>query len=143
MSRTARASAANYWYHVLNRVKAFPIEEDEHLLVVLRYIERNPLRARLVERAENWRWSSLEGIAAGKPAPCLDPGPVPRGAGWIDAVNAPMFQAEEEAIRSCVLRNRPFGGDRWVSHTAAALGLISSLRTSGNPTPKAVLPSAG
>ena len=41
------------------RFKAFPIQEDEHLLVVLRYIERNPLRAGLVERAERWPWSSL------------------------------------------------------------------------------------
>jgi putative transposase len=41
------------------RFKAFPIQQDEHLLTVLRYMERNPLRANLVERAEEWRWSSL------------------------------------------------------------------------------------
>src|SRR3990172_7915988 len=40
------------------RFKAFPIQQDEHLLTVLRYIEANPLRARLVKRAEDWRWSS-------------------------------------------------------------------------------------
>src|SRR5258705_9836555 len=41
------------------RFKSFPIEEDEHLLAVLRYVERNPLRAKLVRRAEAWRWGSL------------------------------------------------------------------------------------
>src|SRR4029079_13972098 len=41
------------------RYKAFPIEQDEHLLTVLRYVERNPLRAKLVERAENWASSGL------------------------------------------------------------------------------------
>jgi putative transposase len=41
------------------RFKAFAIEEDQHLLTVLRYVERNPLRANLVEKAEDWRWSSL------------------------------------------------------------------------------------
>ncbi|WP_202802903.1 transposase [Singulisphaera acidiphila] len=41
------------------RFKAFPIEADEHLLTVLRYVERNALRAELVVRAEDWRWSSL------------------------------------------------------------------------------------
>src|SRR5436190_718858 len=46
------------------RFKAFPIEADEHLLTVLRYVERNPLRAGLVERAELWPWSSLHGPAA-------------------------------------------------------------------------------
>jgi REP element-mobilizing transposase RayT len=40
------------------RFKSFPIEEDEHLLTVLRYVERNPLRAGLVGRAEEWLWSS-------------------------------------------------------------------------------------
>jgi putative transposase len=33
------------------RFKAFPIALDEHLLMVLRYVERNPLRAGLVARA--------------------------------------------------------------------------------------------
>ena len=41
------------------RFKSFPIAADEHLLAVLRYVERNPLRAGLVRRAEEWRWGSL------------------------------------------------------------------------------------
>src|SRR5580704_5208659 len=41
------------------RFKAFPVQEDDHLYTVLRYVERNPLRADLVERAENWRWSTF------------------------------------------------------------------------------------
>src|SRR5580765_1208452 len=38
-----------------NRLKAFPVAEDEHLLTLLRYVEGNPLRAGLVRRAEDWR----------------------------------------------------------------------------------------
>jgi putative transposase len=45
------------------RFKAFPIQEDEHLLTVPRYVERNPLRADLVARAEDWAWSSLSRAA--------------------------------------------------------------------------------
>ena len=41
------------------RFKSFPIEDDGHLLTVLRYVERNPLRAKKVRKAERWRWSSL------------------------------------------------------------------------------------
>src|SRR6516164_6532214 len=41
------------------RFKSFPIQADEHLYTVLRYVERNPVRADLVRRAEEWRWSSL------------------------------------------------------------------------------------
>ena len=43
------------------RFKAFPIQQDDHLLTVLRYVERNPLQAGLVERAEARRWSSRPG----------------------------------------------------------------------------------
>ncbi len=41
------------------RFKAFPIQRDEHFLTVLRYVERNPLRAGLVRSADQWPWSSL------------------------------------------------------------------------------------
>ena len=39
------------------RFKSFPVDTDEHFLTVCRYVERNALRANLVERAEDWRWS--------------------------------------------------------------------------------------
>lgn len=41
------------------RFKSFPIREDWHFLKACRYVERNPVRARLVERAELWPWCSL------------------------------------------------------------------------------------
>jgi putative transposase len=41
------------------RYKSFPVENDEHFWTVARYVERNALRAQLVVRAEEWRWSSL------------------------------------------------------------------------------------
>src|ERR1700687_2120230 len=40
------------------RFKSFPIQDDKHLLTILRYVERNPVRAGLVERAEQSAWSS-------------------------------------------------------------------------------------
>ena len=53
-------SSGHVWH---GRLEAFPIQEDGHLLAVLRYIERNPLRAGLVGRAEEWRWSSLRWLS--------------------------------------------------------------------------------
>ncbi len=49
------------------RFKSFPVASDEHLLSVLRYVERNPLRAGLVKRAEEWRWGSLYRRVHGTP----------------------------------------------------------------------------
>jgi putative transposase len=112
------------------RFKAFPIQEDEHLRIVLRYVERNALRAALVERAEQWPWSSL--ARAAEP-PLLDPGPAPRGPGWVEAVNAPVTEAECQAISESIRRNRPLGAEAWVHETARELGLQSSLRAGGRP----------
>ncbi len=40
------------------RYKAFLIQEDHHLLTVLKYIERNPVRAKLKKAPHEWRWGS-------------------------------------------------------------------------------------
>ena len=40
------------------RFKSFPIQTDGHLLTVMRYVERNPVRANFIELAEDWQWSS-------------------------------------------------------------------------------------
>jgi putative transposase len=52
-----RMSGTGHLYQ--GRFKSFPIEQDEHFYTVARYVERNPLRAQLVERAEDWRSGSL------------------------------------------------------------------------------------
>src|SRR5436190_713821 len=41
------------------RFKSFPVQSDEHLLTVARYVERNAVGAGLVERAERWLYGSL------------------------------------------------------------------------------------
>jgi putative transposase len=64
------------------RFKAFPIQDDGHLVTVLRYVERNALRAELVSRAEDWKWSSLPGWQGGDPLLWKDEGSV-RGRGWL------------------------------------------------------------
>ncbi len=40
------------------RYKAILIQKDTHLLEVCRYVVLNPVRARMVEKPEDWRWSS-------------------------------------------------------------------------------------
>jgi len=44
---------------IKRRFKSFPVEQDQAALNVIRYVERNALRAQLVSRAQNWRWCSL------------------------------------------------------------------------------------
>ena len=47
------------------RFKSPVIQDDEHLLTVLRYIEANPLRAQMVKRAEDYAWSSFRAHGLG------------------------------------------------------------------------------
>lgn len=115
------------------RFKAFPIQSDGHLLTVLRYVERNPLRANLVSRAEDWPWSSMGAQATRERARFLHSGPVERRDDWIRHVNSAMTAAEMKALRRCVQRESPFGNDMWVRKIAAELGLESSLRPTGRP----------
>ena len=48
-----------YGHLYQGRYKSFPMESDEHFCQVVRYVERNALRANLIQRAEDWHWSSL------------------------------------------------------------------------------------
>jgi putative transposase len=121
-------SSGHVWQ---GRFRAFAIQEDDHLLTVLRYIERNPVRAGLVARAQDWLWSSAAPPAPG--APPLVAGPVPRPAAWLEHVNQPQTEAEVERLRLSVQRNRPFGDDSWMVETARCLGLHASLRPLGRP----------
>jgi putative transposase len=111
--------------------RSFPIQEDDHLLTVLRYIERNPVRAGLVASAQAWPWSSAAPRQGGQPT--LEAGPVPRPARWLDYVNGPQTEAEVEALRKCIRRRRPFGEASWMDKTARVLGLEASLRPRGRP----------
>jgi putative transposase len=117
------------------RFKSFPIEQDEHLTAVLRYVERNPLRARLVRSADAWRWGSMYRRMHGTPEEraILADSPVPLGAKWLEHVNRAQAVAELEQIRQSVVRGRPYGNSDWQRKTAARMGLEHSFRPRGRP----------
>ena len=118
------------------RFRAFPVEADGHLLIVLRYSERNPLRAKLVTRAEHWRFSSLHARldrANPKRAAILHPWPIDLPEDWLELVNTPQTDAEVEAMRISIQRGRPFGDPKWQARIAKQLNLVSCFRPKGRP----------
>ena len=125
-------SSGHVWQ---GRFRSFPIQEDDHLLTVHRYIERNPVRAGLVERAQDWLWSSAAPQREGRPV--LAVSPVPHVVDWLRHVNEPQTEAEVESLRQCIRRRRPYGDDAWMQRTARRMGLESSLRPRGRPPKKA------
>ena len=114
------------------RFKSFPVQDDRHFLTLCRYVEANPARAKLVARAEAWRWSSLTPRRDG-PALRAARWPVDRPSRWTTLVNAAMDEDDVEQIRTSIARERPYGGDAWVARTARRLGLEWTLRPRGRP----------
>jgi putative transposase len=117
------------------RFKSFPIQQDEHLLTVLRYVERNPLRAKLVEKAQEWRWGScsVRLNRSHELYALLAKWPVRRRARWLAWVNQPQTPREEAELKEHIARNRPWGSESWVKLTAESLSLQQTLRPQGRP----------
>ncbi len=124
-----------YGHLYQGRFKSFPVQRDEHLLTLCRHVERNPLSAGLVRRAQLWRWSSLWARIHGDDAirALLSPWPVERPADWTDRVNAALSAKELDRIRVSIERGRPYGGDTWVKRTVGALRLEHTVRPEGRP----------
>ena len=145
----AAAGSAGSGHLYQGRFKSFPVqtrrpgaaaraggklEGADAVLSVLRYVERNPLRAALVARAQDWPYSSLAARGqADPPGPWLTLPPAGLAEDWTDLVNQPQSQKELDALRQCVVRGSPFGPESWVRQIARRLGLDSTLRPRGRP----------
>lgn len=114
------------------RYKSFAVEEDAYLLTLLRYVEANPLRASMVERAEEWPWSSL-GCDKSVPAKLLDPWPIDRPRNWTALVNEPLPGDDLARVQLSFERGRPLGSDPWTVKMAARLGVQYTLNPRGRP----------
>jgi putative transposase len=128
-----------YGHVYQSRYKSFPVQTDEYFFQVLRYVERNALRANLCDTAESWRWSSLWRHVSGsrQAKTLLADWPLPRPRNWKKLVNDPQTESEVEAIRRAVSRGRPYGDSDWVDRTAKRLGLESTLRLPHRPKKEA------
>ena len=116
-----------------DRFKSFPVQCDDHFLTLCRYVERNALRAGLVESAEEWRWAGLWRRIHGQLDFLYSDWPVERPSDWLDWVNRPLTSSELSAIETSVRRGTPFGDQRWTLRTAADLKLQHTLRGRGRP----------
>jgi len=124
-----------YGHLYRSRFKSFPVQSDGHFYAVCRYVERNPVRARMVNSAEDWPHGSLHRWCQGSElAPqILSPWPIPRLRNWVKRVNEPLSAKELETMRTCVNRGRPFGDETWTEEIAQRHGLWYTIRPIGRP----------
>jgi putative transposase len=115
------------------RFKAFVMQDDRHYLTVLRYVEQNASRARLVARAEHWEWGSLHWRNSRHAPVELTESPLALPRDWTDYVNQPLTSREIEAVRKSVNRQSPFGNEEWAARKAAEFGISHTLAPLGRP----------
>jgi putative transposase len=91
---------------------------DEHyLLNAVRYVERNPVRARLVNRAEDYPWSSAAAHCGLRLDPLLSEGlplvgSIENWSCWLEGVES---EEDLKRLRDCTQRCRPCGSEEFVS----------------------------
>ena len=117
------------------RYKSFPIERNRYLLQLFRYVERNALRAKLVKKAEDWKWSSLYRREKGNinQKKLLSKWPIDMPDDYIKLVNEVQTNKEIESLRYSVNKGKPYGSDNWTNKMIDKFNLKATLRNPGRP----------
>jgi len=132
-------SSGHVWQ---GRFKSPAVQDDGHLLVVLRYIEANPVRAGIVADPRDYRWSSFGQHGLGLADTLLDPFPeweqlgpteAERRRRWRLKVRGTQKLDELTAVRDSLRTGRPLGDPAWVEGIASRLGIDLTPRPRGRP----------
>ena len=126
-----------------SRYRSSPIQTDAYLLACCRYVELNPVRARMVSRPEDYQWSSYASrVGRSDQFTWLDTDPCFEGLGDTPQVRASRYAefvrsaippGEWEMIRSALQRGQLTGNERFVDEVAAIIGRRIEHRQPGRP----------
>ncbi len=94
------------------RYKSFMIEDGQYFYTVLRYVERNAVKAKLCERAEDWPWGSAFLRARGDNR-SLSPLPIDLSANYFMELNTPLCVSDEETLELSENHSTPFASIGW------------------------------
>ncbi|WGM37710.1 transposase [Caulobacter sp. NIBR1757] len=108
--------------------------DDRHLLAACRYVELNPVRARLVAAPRDWAWSSARAHLGGKPDEVVSIGPMlSRMPDWSGVLAAGLSEAKHPALRSAERTGRPLGSKAFVAEVDQCSGRSFELGKAGRP----------
>ncbi|MDP3645820.1 MAG: transposase [bacterium] len=117
------------------RYKSFLVQDDTHLLTVLKYIERNPVRAKIKKHPEDWLWGSayrrIKGTKKEQKLLAESPTPLPRNyRQWITYAEP---TEELATVRQSIVKGVPYGGESWTERMIKTYKLESTMRSPGRP----------
>jgi len=117
------------------RFSSFPTD-GEHLLRCARYVETNPVRAKLVRQPREWRWSSARAHLAGRDDGLVQVAPLLALArDWKNFLGESLAPDEIEEIHARERTGRPLGAPRFVARLEKKLGRTLAPQKRG-PKPK-------
>ena len=110
--------------------------DDEHLWAAIRYVERNPVRARLVRKAEDYPWSSAQAHCGMRDDPVLGPLPErrpPETSTWTTWLAARDDEKMLSRLRLCTRTGRPAGSKQFLARLESKLGRRLQPKPVGRP----------
>ena len=117
------------------RYKSFIIDRDDYLFAVIKYVEHNAVRAKLVRSCEDWQWGSawrrIYGTAQEKKL--LDQESFQLPDDYLNWINTAENPDSLNIIRASVNKNVPYGRGRWVDNMVLKYHLESTLKSPGRP----------
>ena len=136
--KTVHASRYHHHYETCghiwqSRFKNIPVQDDEHLISILRYVEGNPVRSSLVRSAQEWPWSSHLYSLGKNSSLLLDAPPLQFPSDWGEFVNHTMQARDLGELREAVAHNLPFGDKDWKREISAKYGIKSYKKKPGRP----------
>ena len=134
---TRRINFREKWRGYLwqGRFASFVMDEP-YLLAAARYVELNPVRARLVAKAEDWPWSSARAHLAGQDDQLVKVSPLLAMIGdWGAFLNSPMREEELSDFRHHGRTGRPLGGETFLARLEGMVGRVLKPQKRG-PKPK-------
>lgn len=124
------------------RFRSCLVDHERYLLICQRYIELNPVRARMVEDPASYRWSSYRANALGEVDPLVTPHLIYMGLGTHESERRASYRhLFSEVISDDVLRqirhasnsNAPLGPASFAEHVHATLGHAPKKSRRGRP----------
>ena len=130
------------------RFRSCLTQTEDYVLACYRYIELNPVRAGMVVRPQDYRWTSYHANALGKISRIIQPHEEYLRLGREDGVRQTAYRAlfkahlDEETvgqIRNATNGNYALGSERFQKEIGAMLGRRASKGQSGRPSKKALV----
>jgi putative transposase len=114
------------------RYKSFIVQEDSYLLSLIKYVEANPLRAKIVKDATLYKYSSAYN-RVNRIEDIMDTPPIELPNEWAEYINQKDTKTDLDTIRNSVNRQAPLGEEDWQMRVAQEYGLESTLNPRGRP----------